>query len=208
MSTPENPQRGGRVSVVIPAYRSASVVGAAIASVLAQDFPIHEIIVVEDEDVSNSQTERLCATIDGRVRYVTNAHGGASSARNRGAALATGDWLAFLDADDVWEPGKLALQLEALSQNPDADFCLTAARCWSASKQEFQTLAYDGPLDPREIQRALLIRNIFTGINSSIVLSRQAFEAIGGFATGKACEDRRLAWPCLTSTGRSFWMSR
>jgi len=182
-----------RVSVVIPSYRSASVVGAAIDSVLAQDYPIHELIVVEDEEVTDSPTARLCATYGDRVRYVTSPHGGASTARNRGAACTTGEWLAFLDADDVWEPGKLRVQMESLAANSDAAFCVTAARCWSTSRNEFQTLAYDGSLDPREIQRALLIRNIFAGINSSIVMSRRAFDAIGGFASGKACEDRRLA---------------
>ena len=183
----------GRVSVVIPSYRSESVVGAAIESVLAQDFQPHEVIVVEDEDVADSATARLCATFGPQVKYLTNAHGGASSARNRGAALATGEWLAFLDADDVWEPGKLRIQMESLAENPDADFCITAARCWSATRGRFETLAYEGPLDPLEIQRGLLVRNLFTGINSSVVVRRAAFDAVGGFASGRACEDRRFA---------------
>lgn len=189
----ENEPLRGSVSVVIPSFRSASVVGEAIESVLAQDFQPREVIVVEDEDVADSPTSRLCATFGTRVKYVTNAHGGASSARNRGAALATGEWLAFLDADDVWEPGKLHIQMKALAENPDADFCITAARCWSVSRNRFETLAYDGPLDPLEIQRGLLVRNLFTGINSSIVIRRAAFDAVGGFAAGRACEDRRLA---------------
>jgi len=183
----------GRVSVVIPSYRSESVVTAAIESVLSQDFQPHEVIVVEDEDVLDSPTARLCATYGSRVRYLTHPHGGASAARNRGAALAASEWLAFLDADDVWEPGKLRIQMEALADNPDADFCITAAKCWSINRRRFETLAYDGPLDPREIQRGLLVRNIFTGINSSIVIRRTVFDAIGGFASGRACEDRRLA---------------
>lgn len=183
----------GRVSVIIPSYRSESVVGEAIRSVLAQDYPIHEVIVVEDEAVADSPTARRCATFEDRVIYLTHDHGGASSARNHGAAVATGEWLAFLDADDVWEPGKLRVQMEALSENPDADFCIAAARCWSASNNRFETLAYEGSLDPHEIQRGLLVRNLFTGINSSIVIRRAAFDAIGGFASGRACEDRRLA---------------
>ena len=185
--------RRARVSVIIPSYRSESVVGAAIESVLNQDYPIHELIVVEDEEIANSPTAAICATFGSRVRYLTNPHGGASSARNRGATVATGEWLGFLDADDIWEDGKLAAQMQSLAENPDADFCITAAQCWSASRRRFETLAYDGSLDPREIQRGLLVRNIFTGINSSIVMRRAAFDAIGGFAAGKACEDRRLA---------------
>lgn len=185
--------RPERVSVIIPCYRSESVLAAAIESVLSQDFPVHEIIVAEDELREASPVAALCATFGQRVRFTACEHGGASTARNHGAARATGDWLAFLDADDVWESGKLRTQLEALAENPDADFCITAAKCWSISRGRFETMAYDGPLDPREIQRGLLVRNIFTGINSSILIRRTAFDAVGGFASGKACEDRRIA---------------
>jgi len=185
--------RAGRVSVVIPCYRSESVLANAIESVLAQDSPIHEIIVAEDELRDSSPTAALCTLYGPKVRYTACDHGGASTARNHGASLATGEWLAFLDADDVWEPEKLCIQMETLAENPDADFCITAANCWSVSRGRFETLAYDGPLDPFEIQRGLLVRNVFTGINSSIVIRRAAFDAVGGFSSGKACEDRRIA---------------
>ena len=107
------------VSVVMPAWNCAGTVGKAIDSVLAQDVPL-ELIVVNDTSPDDLDTVMQKYQTDARIRYVKNEHNlGASGSRNRGVALAKGSYVAFLDADDWWEEGKLAAQLAALEMTGD-----------------------------------------------------------------------------------------
>jgi len=180
------------VSVIIPSFNSATTLPDAIRSVLDQTRPPDEVIVVDD--ASTDATSAICGTFRNRVRYIrhdTNRR--ASAARNTGIAAATGDWLAFLDADDTWEPTKLERQLAALREKPDAAFCVTAASVWSPAKESYVVHAYHGSLDCDHMRAELLVRNIFTGLCSSILVRRSALNEVGGFAAGEECEDRRLA---------------
>jgi glycosyltransferase involved in cell wall biosynthesis len=93
-------------SVVIPTYNRAGVVGRAIESCLAQTFTDFEVIVVDDGSADDTQT-RVLAYRDARVIYVRQENAGASAARNLGAELSRGRFLAFLDSDDEFLPGKL-----------------------------------------------------------------------------------------------------
>lgn len=183
------------VSVVIPSYRSAATLGDALDSLLGQSVPCDEIIVVDDG--GDEETAALCRRYAGRVRYLRQDNAGASVARNTGIAAARGDWLAFLDADDLWEPTKLELQLTALQQHPAADFSVTAALAWSAADRRYHYTAWEGSLDPVIMRRGLLVRNILSGICSSLLVRRSALEDVGGFDSGKGCEDRRLAFRLL-----------
>jgi len=180
-----------RVSVVIPAYKSADVLPEAIESVIAQTRPADEIIVVDDG--SADPTPAVCKRYGNRVRCLVRKNGRASAARNTGIAAATGDWLAFLDADDAWDPHKLELQLTALDQQPDADFCITASLVWSPDENSYILHGYAGPLDPQHMRAELLVRNIFTGLCSSMLIRRTALDAVGRFPAGKGSEDRRIA---------------
>jgi glycosyltransferase involved in cell wall biosynthesis len=105
-----------RVSVVIPTYNRAELVEEAIASVLGQTTPVHEVIVVDDGSTDSSR--ELVREHQRPVVLVEQAHLGAATARNHGIARATGDWIAFLDSDDVWKPTKLEKQLEYLDLHP------------------------------------------------------------------------------------------
>jgi glycosyltransferase involved in cell wall biosynthesis len=179
------------ISAIIPSYNSATVLPGAIESVRGQSHSVDEIIVVDDG--STDDTHGVCERSNERVRYVRQANAGASTARNTGAANARGQWLAFLDADDVWLPDKLECQFIAMSRHPEAAFCITRAEVWSPGRKCYEEMGWDGSLDPVEMVRGLLVRNIFTGLCSSLVIRRDAFETVGGFAAGKACEDRRIA---------------
>lgn len=98
------------VSVIIPFYNEIGWLSEAIGSVLRQTYPIHEIIVINDgskEDVS-----ALLNLYEGKIRYFYKENGGPSSARNLGIDLATGDYLSFLDSDDVWLPTKTEKQIK------------------------------------------------------------------------------------------------
>jgi glycosyltransferase involved in cell wall biosynthesis len=108
----------GRVSVVVPAYRSAATILRAIDSVLAQTYAAAEIIVVDDGS-PDEQAALVERTYGPRVTLLRGPNGGAASARNKGIERATGDYIAFLDADDYWEADKLALQLALFHRHPE-----------------------------------------------------------------------------------------
>lgn len=107
-----------RVSVVIPCYNAAPFIASTLESVLAQTLPCHEIIVVDDGSVDASAD--IVRRYAPAVTLLQQPNQGESSARNRGIESASGDWVAFLDADDLWLPEKTAKQLEALSRTPGA----------------------------------------------------------------------------------------
>lgn len=113
------------ISVVIPAYNAAATLARALASVSAQDFAFHEVIVVDDGSSDETATVAEEASVAGLsvIRHAGNR--GSSAALNTGIAAATGDWIAFLDADDEWLPGKLTAQQRALARLPDAALCAT-----------------------------------------------------------------------------------
>ncbi len=179
------------ISVIIPTYNSASIVGEAIESALNQSYPPDEVVVVDDG--STDDTGAVCRRFGDEVHYIRQDNARASAARNHGIALAHDRWLAFLDADDLWEPDKLELQLAGLRQHPEADFSVTAVRAWSPRRQKYERCSWQGSLDPSVMRRELLVRNIFTGLCSSLLVRREALAAVGGFATGKGSEDRRIA---------------
>jgi glycosyltransferase involved in cell wall biosynthesis len=98
------------ISVVIPTYNRARAVVEAVASVQAQTLAPSEIIVVDDG--STDGTAEALRQLKAPIRYVAKENGGVSSARNLGVRLAKGEWIAFLDSDDRWEPIKLERQMD------------------------------------------------------------------------------------------------
>lgn len=104
------------VSVVIPYYNRAEWLWQAVESVLAQTFQDFEVIVVDDGSEEQPQLHERFT--DARIRYVRQDHRGASAARNHGLRLATGKYVAFLDADDVFLPEKLVVQVAQMDANP------------------------------------------------------------------------------------------
>ncbi len=160
-----------RISAIIPVYNGAAYLGMAIDSILAQTLPPEEIIVVDDGSTDGSAG--VAAAYGAAVRYHSQPNAGIGAARNEGVALATGDLLAFLDADDLWMPDKLALQVAVLRADAAIDLVFGAM-------QEF----CDASLD--EVQRARLRRQMddpapgyFAG---SMLVRRAAFDRVGLFA--------------------------
>jgi glycosyltransferase involved in cell wall biosynthesis len=109
----------GLVTVVVPTYNRADLVVAAIDSARQQTYPKLEILVVDDG--SSDGTRELVARIsDDRLRYFFKDNGGLSSARNFGLEHARGEYIAFLDSDDIWFPWKLSAQVGLLERHPEA----------------------------------------------------------------------------------------
>ena len=107
-----------KVSAVIPTYNRRSYIPRAIDSVLAQTVPVDEILVVDDGSTDET-AELLSERYGARVRIIKQANTGVSGARKRGIQEAKGDWIAFLDSDDEWMPGRNAQLLEAEGRVPD-----------------------------------------------------------------------------------------
>jgi glycosyltransferase involved in cell wall biosynthesis len=120
---------GDLVSVVIPCFNASRYIATAIRSVLAQRWDELEIIVVDDGSTDGSAD--LVAANFPEVRLIRQANQGVATARNVGMAAARGAWIAFLDADDIWLPGKLAAQADALRGDAAARMVYTAWQVWA-----------------------------------------------------------------------------
>lgn len=116
-------QKTEKVSIIIPTFNRAWTLETAIDSVLTQDYENREILVIDDG--STDQTPLLLEAYKDQVRVFTQANKGVSAARNLGIRQSRGSFIALLDSDDRWEPGKLTCQMEFFNAHPDAMICQT-----------------------------------------------------------------------------------
>ncbi len=166
-----------RISVVIPTFNSGPLVVEAIQSVLAQTLPAAEIVVVDDG--STDDTAQRVEQFGSRIDFVRQTNARVAAARNTGLRRATGEAIAFLDADDAWHPDKLQRQAAILRQQPDIGLLATDLTAWPGP------LATDGELGPAAVAnvslRELLVVNSLA--TSSIVVRRAVIERAGEFDT-------------------------
>ena len=113
--------RRPRVSVIIPAFNAAKFIAQALESVFGQTFPEYEVIVVNDGSPDTMAFEKSLEPYIERLVYVKQENLGPSAARNAGVLKAQGEFVAFLDSDDVWEPNYLAVQMTAFDKSPALD---------------------------------------------------------------------------------------
>jgi glycosyltransferase involved in cell wall biosynthesis len=113
-----------KISVVISLYNKQPYVERAIASVLQSGYPVHEVIVVDDGSTDDGP-QRVSAMGDPRVRVIKQPNAGVSAARNRGISEATGDYVAFLDADDYWTPEYLPAIADLIARFPQCGLYAT-----------------------------------------------------------------------------------
>jgi glycosyltransferase involved in cell wall biosynthesis len=186
-------------SVIIPAYNAERFLPTTLASAQAQTYASIEIIVIDDGSTDTTAAiAEAAAQRDTRVRLVRQKNAGVAAARNRGLAEAHGDLIAPLDADDVWHPQNIALQVAALkAAGPDA----AVSYAWYVSIDEHGRLEGIGPQTHFRSKTRVLPAQIecnFIGNSSSTVIRRDAIEAIGGYdptllARGaQGCEDEAL----------------
>ncbi len=132
-----------RVSVVIPAYNADRTLGQAMDTIADQSRPPDEVIIVDDG--STDRTADIAASHKLSNQLVRTANSGAASALNTGVEQATGDVIAFLDADDLWEPRKLETQLAAIEHDPSIDLVMghyEAFKCPSVPAEQLAKLRY------------------------------------------------------------------
>lgn len=116
------------VSVIMPAYNTARYIREAIDSVLDQDYPSKELIVIDDG--STDGTLEVLRSYGDRITLIEQRNQGSAVARNAGLAAARGECIAFLDSDDIWLPGKLRLQVDHLRRHPDIGMVYSHWAVW------------------------------------------------------------------------------
>lgn len=175
-----------KISVVVPAYNSQRTILETIDSVLQQSFSDFELIIINDG--STDRTLELLETVqDTRLKVYSYPNGGLPTARNRGINRATGEFISFIDADDIWTPDKLELQLKALQKNPRAGVAYSWTTCMGNNGNSFHpgvTESFQG-----NVYANLLVGN-FIGSGSNVLIRREAIESVGYFDKSlKSAED-------------------
>lgn len=176
------------ISIVIPTFERLHFLRKAVASVRAQSFTDFECIVVDDGSMDGS-AEYVTNLGDARFRLVRIPHSGSPAvARNAGLRSATGEWIAFLDSDDLWNPGKLAVQLEHVA---GGDWGYTA---WDKMDQDHRPLPAPPPDHPYSGRRLMDLLGVQGGIALPTVMARRSLlEQAGGFDESLPyCEDQDL----------------
>ena len=182
-----------RVSAIIIVLNGEGFLGEAIDSVIAQNFDDWELLVVDDgsSDGTRPLVERY-ATADPRIRLLRHPdHGthGMSASRNRGLADARGEFVAFLDADDLWLPDKLAEQVAILDRQPEAAMVYGRTLIWhewaaaAGERDHFYELgvAPEAVYRPLQLFHQLLENRHQTPTTCNAMIRRKAAEAVGGF---------------------------
>jgi len=179
------------VSALIPLHDCERFVGEAIESVLAQTHAPLECVVVDDG--SSDRGPEIVAGFGQRVTLLRQPRLGAAAARNAAARAAGGELLAFLDADDLWEPEKIERQVALFGPRPDLCFAYCGLRLIDSDGRE---LGRSAPPDPsRALRNTLLNEPPFVSLAQTGMVRRDAFWAAGGFDEAMSnAEDSDLAW--------------
>lgn len=181
------------IGVVVPMFNAERTILPTLTSICQQSHQALDIIVVDDGSTDRSASiVAAYAEQDRRIRLVRQPNAGVAHARNSGAAATDAEFLAFVDADDLWAPSKIALQLRVLQEGGSS---AGLAYCWFAEiDEDGRIFSFKQPdADGRVLQR--MCRNNFVGNGSSMLVRRSAFERAGQFdpslraRNAQGCED-------------------
>ena len=163
------------VSIIMPAYNAEKYIEQAVRSVMMQTYKGWELIVIDDGSVDETATILAnLAAFDDRIVFLQNEKNrGVSYTRNRAISLAKGEWIAFLDSDDIWRPEKLEKQLELLAKNPQAVICYTAS---SFVDDDGNPYRYVMPAIEKLTYNVLLRKNLMSC--SSVLIRTQIMQMI------------------------------
>ena len=161
------------VSCIIPAFNSARYVGEAIESALAQTYPPAEIIVIDDG--STDGTADVVAAYKNHVRYLRQTNAGPAAARNFGLRVASGDFMALLDADDIWHPEKLDRQMSCFRERPELDICVTHVQnFWIPELKE----------EAKRFENHRIAKPLAGYCTGTLVARKVRFDSVGHFDNG------------------------
>lgn len=197
-----------RASVVVPAYNALGTVEATIRSVLGQTMDDLELVVIDDgsTDGSAELAEELAAG-DSRMHVFRQANGGTAAARNAGIARATGEFVSFLDNDDLWMPRYLELMTTALDSAPEAGLSYTDAWILDDETKRIRTRTVMDffPTVPARASVPTLLRTMLSSnfIMSSVTVRRDVLEQLGGFDPTISGVDDYDLWLRILISGHS-----
>lgn len=158
------------VSCIIPVFNGECYLSEAINSILQQTFSPLEVIVADDG--STDRTQEIIAAFGERVRCVAQANEGPSRARNLGIRAAIGEFIAFLDADDLWHAEKLERQMERFRVRPELDYCVTRCQNFWVSELQAEAEKY---CDHR------ISRPMAGYVSGTLIARRSLFDKVGKF---------------------------
>lgn len=169
------------VSALIPTYNSGAFICDAVESVLAQTYPLHEIIIVDDGSTDDTHARLL--GYGTRIKYIYQPNAGPPAARNTGLSHVTGDFIALLDSDDLWVPEKLALQMNYFEKHPACGLVYSDMKTFDASGiiEESVKISRKLTLPSGRVFSQLFDETLFQ--TSAVVIRKECVDAIGGFDT-------------------------
>lgn len=176
------------ISVIVPTYNCAQYLPEALDSILAQQYPNLEIIVVDDG--SSDGSAEIAESYGSPVRVIRQQNKGPAAARNRAAQEAKGEYLAFLDGDDIWLPGKLKAQVDYIQSHPEAKIVYASLKRWRMNeesntyppKEAVATNQHNVGIDEScsgWIYHKLLLDSMISIITA--IIPHTLFDALGGF---------------------------
>ncbi len=169
------------VSCIMPVYNGERFLSEALDSILSQTCPPCEIIVVDDG--STDRTEGVAGRYSKHIRCARQANQGAASAKNHGLSEARGEYVAFLDADDIWHPRKLEHQLIRMRERPAIDLCFTQFQNFWMSELQEEAKGYQGhPMSQPSSAWSI----------GTLVARRAAFDEFGPFDEGRRGNENML----------------
>lgn len=188
------------VSVIIPCYRQAQYLAQAVDSALGQTYSHIEVIVVNDG--SDDNAEEVAFTYGGRIRYIRQDNGGLSAARNSGLAVASGNYVMFLDADDALLPAKIEKQIEVFQNDPSIDivYCDFYSMDLSGSViTDNCSVGKARSVMDGDIFESLLLGGYFP-VHAAL-LRKSLIEQVGGFDTALQSHEDYHLWLRLAGMG-------
>ncbi len=191
---------GPLVSAIIPAYNSADTIGDAIESIRRQAYPNIEIVICNDG--STDDTAAVIGELCPEASYIEQENAGPAAARNAAAAVASGEFLATLDSDDQWTPGKIERQLAALSDNPRIGAIATNGIA-VAGDRRYPWLSRGGPR-LRELSVQDLLRGHRNPIAPSMLCRADVFRALGGYDCDIVCGEDLDLFCRIVASGQAF----
>ena len=192
--------QGPLVSVIIPVYNGAQFISKTLASVQDQTYSRWEAIVVDDGSIDDSVAQiRQMAARDDRITVVCQSNGGTQAARNTGLSQARGDFVALLDQDDLWLPGKLDAQIRVWRENPRANLFFTNYWNWDGATD--LSLRYSQRRKfPEGDESKKLIRWCLFGA-STVMVRREVLDKVGCFNVGLLLTGDWDLWLRIAETG-------
>jgi glycosyltransferase involved in cell wall biosynthesis len=178
------------ISCIVPVFNGERFLAEALESILSQTYQPIEIIVVDDG--STDQTAQVAHSYGQRIKYLRKTNGGETAARNHGLRAAKGEYVAFLDADDLWHPYKLAQQMARFRETPELDLCFTRFQNYWMAEVAGEGLRYrDHPLSRPSSAYCIC----------TFLARRIVFERFGFFADDVLRRSQNVIW-FLHAAGR------